>query len=54
MRKNNVIDEVLSREDLSDETIYAIYDFLLELLTEFESKGFCRLRNCLNDELKFD
>jgi hypothetical protein len=42
--QNNLIDELVSNENVSDESVYMIYQFLENLLHEFESKAFCRLR----------
>jgi hypothetical protein len=42
--QNDWIGEFIHNKDLSDEAIYAIYSFLERILTEFETKAFCRLR----------
>jgi hypothetical protein len=45
----NFIDRLLSDENISDESVYAIYQFLEDLLMEFESKAFCQLRRYNKD-----
>lgn len=45
---DNWIDEFIYDEELSDEAIYAIYQFLDRLTLHFEMKTFCRLRNYRN------
>lgn len=44
INKNNPIDELMSDENVSDESVYAIHRFLENLILEFESKAFTRLR----------
>jgi len=43
MKKSNVLNELIC-DDLSDEAIYAIYQFLENLLFEFEGREFYRIR----------
>ena len=42
--KTNLIDALMCDENISDESVHAIYQFLEDLLLEFESKAFGRLR----------
>jgi hypothetical protein len=41
----NWIDEFIFNEGLSDESIYAVYNFLEQALMYFEMKAFHKLRN---------
>ena len=43
--QNDWIDEFIHNKDLSDESICAIYSFLEQILIEFETKAFCKLRS---------
>lgn len=47
---DNWIDDFIVNEELSDETIYAIYDFLLQLLLTFEMRGFHRPRSYAKEQ----
>lgn len=40
---NNWIDQFIHDENLSEESVNAIHEFLTTLLYEFESTGLCRL-----------
>ncbi len=48
MKKRNLMDEqmneLISDRDISDESIYVVYQFLTDLLIEFESQAVGRLR----------
>ena len=44
------MDELIANRDISDESIYVIYQFLTDLLTEFETKAFGRLRSYNEDQ----
>ena len=37
--------ELISDRDISDESIYVVYQFLTDLLAEFESKAYSRLKS---------
>jgi hypothetical protein len=51
---NNWIDEFIFDEKLSDESIYAIYSFLEELLMHFEGRAFHKLRNYAQKQKKIN
>jgi hypothetical protein len=48
MKKRNLMDEqiseLISDRDISDESIYVVYQFLTYLLAEFESQAYSRLK----------
>lgn len=44
MKSLSFIDKFILDNNISDEAAYAIYLFLENLLTEFESNAFCKLR----------
>lgn len=46
----NWIDEFIFNEVLSDESIFAIYNFLEKLLVHFEISAFNKLRNHMQEQ----
>lgn len=42
---NNWLDEFIFNDALSDESIYAIYNFLTQILMQIEMKALHKLRN---------
>jgi hypothetical protein len=48
--KNNLLEEFIFNDDLSDEAIYLTYHFLETLLLEFEKIGFHRMRRHLRKQ----
>ncbi len=44
------IDEFICHEELSDEAIYAVYNFLLQVLMKFEIKASCKLRRYMKKQ----
>lgn len=54
MKKRNIMNEQMSEliadRNISDESIYVVYQFLNELLHEFESKAFSRLRRYTQEQ----
>lgn len=48
--KNNCIDLLMRDENVSDESVHAIYQFLEDLMNEFASKSFDRLRRYSQDQ----
>lgn len=57
MIKRNLMDEqmnkLISNRDISDESIYVIYQFLTDLLAEFESQAYGRLRRYSDEQGKY-
>jgi hypothetical protein len=49
--ENNLIDDLMSNENVSDESVHAIHQFLETLLVEFESKSFGRLRRYYKEQI---
>lgn len=56
MRKSNLMDEtmseLISNRDISDETIYVVYQFLSDLVLEFEAHALGRLRRYSREQEK--
>jgi hypothetical protein len=56
MKKRNLMDEQISElmanQDISDESIYVVYQFLTDLLAEFESQAYGRLRRYTQEQEK--
>lgn len=42
---NNWMDEFIFNEELSDESMYAVYNFMQQVLINFEMKAFHKIRN---------
>jgi hypothetical protein len=42
---NHWMDEFIYNEDLSDESMYAVYNFMQQVLMNFEMKAFHKIRN---------
>jgi hypothetical protein len=41
----NWMDEFIYNEELSDESMYAVYNFMQQVLINFEMKAFQKIRN---------
>jgi hypothetical protein len=58
MKKRNLMDkqmsELISNRNISDESIYVIYQFLTDLLSEFESQAYGRLRRYIEEHKKLN
>ena len=56
MQKPNLMDEtmseLISNRDISDESIYVVYQFLSNLVLEFESHALGRLRRYSREQEK--
>lgn len=56
MKKRNLMNrqmnELISDRDVSDESIYVVYQFLTDLLAEFESQAVGRLRRYSKEQEK--
>lgn len=46
------IDDFIHDENISDESVHAVHQFLTTLLYEFESKGFYKLRQAQQREIQ--
>jgi len=50
MKRDNIFDQITSNEDISDVVLCAIYEFLEDLMQEFEMSAFRRIK-CSFEEL---
>jgi len=42
--------KLVSNPDVSDESIYVLYEFLTDFLSEFESQAYSRIRHHLQEQ----